>query len=90
MVIIVKLLLPLGLVALATSAVAADRTAIGQALPTGKMLTPLAAPGARFDLLVAHGGPLPSYIADGAAAIVVRPDRREMLVLASGFNLYNG
>ncbi|HLO19711.1 MAG TPA: bifunctional YncE family protein/alkaline phosphatase family protein [Sphingomicrobium sp.] len=35
-------------------------------------------------------GPHPSYVADGAAAIAVSPDKREMLVLTSGFNLFNG
>ena len=54
------------------------------------MLTPLAAPGARFEPLVAKAGPHPSYVADGAAAIAISPSRREMLVLTSGFNRYNG
>ena len=49
-----------------------------QALPTGQMLTPLAAPGATFEPLVAHTGPLPDTRADGAAAIAVSPDGREM------------
>ena len=35
-------------------------------------------------------GPHPSYVADGAAAIAVSPDKSEMLVLTSGFNLFNG
>jgi len=61
-----------------------------QLLPTGQAITPLAAPGARFTPLVAHVGPHPNYIADGAAAIAVSPDGREMLVLTSGFNRYNG
>ena len=62
----------------------------GQALPTGQRLTPLAAPAARFDPLVAHVGPDPAYVADGAAAIARSPDGRQMLVLTSGFNRYNG
>ena len=61
-----------------------------QLLPTGQAITPLAAPGARFTPLVARTGPHPSYVADGAAAIAVSPDKREMLVLTSGFNRYNG
>ena len=61
-----------------------------QLLPTGQAITPVAAPGARFTPLVAHTGPHPSYVADGAAAIAVSPDKREMLVLTSGFNRYNG
>ncbi|WP_218275280.1 hypothetical protein, partial [Pseudomonas sp. GP01-A4] len=62
----------------------------GTALPTGQALTPLAAPGAGFAPLVARTGPNPAYIADGAAAIAVSPNGREMLVLTSGFNRYNG
>jgi DNA-binding beta-propeller fold protein YncE len=61
-----------------------------QKLPTGQTLTPLAAPGARFQPLVTHIGPNPAYVADGAAAIAVSPDRGEMLVLTSGFNRYSG
>ena len=61
-----------------------------QLLPTGQAITPLAAPGARFAPLVVKTGPYPSYVADGAAAIAVSPDKREMLVLTSGFNRYNG
>jgi DNA-binding beta-propeller fold protein YncE len=61
-----------------------------QLLPTGQVLTPTAAPGARFTPLVAHVGPHPSYVADGAAAIAVSPDKREMLVLTSGYNHWNG
>lgn len=61
-----------------------------QPLPTGQVLTPLAAPGATFEPLVAHIGPNPDYQADGAAAIAVSPDGTEMLVLTSGFNRFNG
>ncbi len=63
-----------------------DRTA----LATGQYLTPLAAPGARYEALVTHAGPYPDYIADGAAAVAVSPDGAEMLVLTSGFNRYSG
>jgi DNA-binding beta-propeller fold protein YncE len=61
-----------------------------QLLPTGQTLTPTAAPGARFTPLTVHVGPHPSYVADGAAAIAVSPDKREMLVLTSGYNRFNG
>ena len=64
--------------------------AAAQDLPTGQRLTPLAAPGARFEPLVSRTGPNPAYIADGAAAIARSPDGREMLVLTSGYNRYNG
>ena len=61
-----------------------------QRLPTGQTLTPSAVPGSHFSPLVARVGPHPAYIADGAAAIAVSPDKREMLVLTSGYNRYNG
>ena len=61
-----------------------------QLLPTGQALTPTAAPGAHFTPLVTHSGPSPSYVADGAATIAVSPDKREMLVLTSGYNKFNG
>ncbi len=70
----------------AGAALAADAP---QPLPTGQMLTPLAAPGAQFDPLVTHIGPMPDYVADGAAAIAVSPRHDEMLVLTSGFNRVN-
>ena len=73
---------------LATAALPA--VAAAQDLPTGQRLTPLAAPGARFEPLVARTGPDPAYVADGAAAIARSPDGREMLVLTSGYNRVNG
>jgi DNA-binding beta-propeller fold protein YncE len=63
---------------------------VGQPLPTGQRLTPLAAPGARFDPLIARVGLNPRFVADGAAAIATSPNGREMLVMTSGFNRYNG
>ncbi len=83
-------LFAIGLGALATTAFGANRLETEQALPTGQMLTPLATPGARFEPLVTRVGPHPSYVADGAAAIAISPNRREMLVLTSGFNRFNG
>ncbi|MFL6735607.1 MAG: bifunctional YncE family protein/alkaline phosphatase family protein [Sphingomonas sp.] len=59
-------------------------------LPTGQSMTPTATPGAIFTPLTAGIGPHPSYVADGAAAIAVSPDKREMLVLTSGFIVYDG
>lgn len=59
-------------------------------LPTGQALTPTAAPAAIYMPLVTEVGPNPSYVADGASAIAVSPDKREMLVLTSGYNRYNG
>ena len=74
--------------AAANACFAAPRTK--QMLPTGQALTPTAAPAATYMPLVTEVGPNPSYIADGASAIAVSPDKREMLVLTSGYNRYNG
>ncbi|WP_426263674.1 bifunctional YncE family protein/alkaline phosphatase family protein [Sphingomonas sp. PWP1-2] len=79
-----------GLLAITASVAARDHSEPGVALPTGQRLTPLAAPGARFEPLTTRIAPHPEYVADGAAAIAVSPDGREMLVLTSGFNLFNG
>ncbi|MGN6279875.1 MAG: hypothetical protein ACTHM8_14285 [Sphingomonas sp.] len=67
-----------------------QQTPVGEPLPTGQRITPTAAPGARFEPLVAHVGPHPAYVADGAAAIATSPGGREMLVMTSGFNRFNG
>jgi DNA-binding beta-propeller fold protein YncE len=50
----------------------------------------MAAPSARFEALMVRVGPNPDFVADGAAAVAVSPDGREMLVLTSGFNRFNG
>ncbi len=84
-------LLEIGLApAILSLAAAAVAQPAKQLLPTGQAITPIAVPGAQFTPLVTHTGPYPSYVADGAAAIAVSPDKREMLVLTSGFNRYNG
>ena len=83
------ILLSFALSGLAMAAAAAPLRP-GEALPTGQTITPTAAPGARFEPLVARTGPNPSYVADGAAALAVSPDGREMLVLTSGYNRFNG
>ncbi len=82
----------IGLAASAALALAgpAALASAAQHLPTGQTLTPLAAPGAQFEPLTARAGPKPDFQADGAAAIAVSPDGREMLVLTSGFNRYIG
>lgn len=79
----------LGLAALSVGAILRAASP-PQLLPTGQALTPQGAPGARFTPLVATVGPNPAYVADGASAIAVSPDRRQMLILTSGFNRYNG
>ncbi|WP_254605187.1 YncE family protein [Sphingomonas bacterium] len=80
----------MAMAALPSGIAAAQQSQEPQLLPTGQALTPLAAPGARFEPLTTGIGPVPSYLADGAAAAATSPDGREMLVLTSGYNRVNG
>lgn len=75
-----------GLTGFAATARDTAPTPAAQHLPTGQMLTPTAAPGAHFEPLVTHIGPMPDTVADGAAAMSVSPDGHAMLILTSGFN----
>jgi DNA-binding beta-propeller fold protein YncE len=53
-------------------------------LPSGQLLTPLAAPGARLQYLELRHWP--QLIAGGAMTMAVSPDQRTLLVLTSGYN----
>ena len=66
---------------------AAQSPSPGQPLPTGQMITPKAAPGAIFQTLTTS--PKGGYVADGAAAIAMSPDSKTLLVLTSGYNVFN-
>ncbi len=59
-------------------------------LPTGKRITPLAAPGAHFELLNPGLKDFPQYVAGQAMSTVMSPDGSTLLVLTSGFNRING
>ncbi len=59
-------------------------------LPTGKRITPLAAPGAHFELLNPGLKDFPQYVAGQAMTTATSPDGRTLLVLTSGFNRING
>lgn len=67
---------------------ASARAAEAQFLPTGQALTPLAAPGAKYQPLRTGVGPNPETVADGAAATAMSPDGKTLLVLTSGYNRY--
>ncbi|MGN6592486.1 MAG: beta-propeller fold lactonase family protein [Terriglobales bacterium] len=60
-----------------------------QRLPTGQLLTPTAAPGARLQALNPHLADLPGFTADGAVTSLLSPDGRTLLVLTSGYNQEN-
>jgi DNA-binding beta-propeller fold protein YncE len=62
----------------------------GTLLPTGKRITPLAAPGSTLESLNPGLAAFPGYVAGQAISSVVSPDKKTMLVLTSGFNRVNG
>ncbi len=59
-------------------------------LPTGKRITPLAAPGAHFELLNPGLKEFPQYVAGQAMSTAISPDEKTLLILTSGFNRING
>jgi YVTN family beta-propeller protein len=59
-------------------------------LPTGKRVTPTAAPGAHFQALNPGLREFPDFVAGQAITTAVSPDKRTLLILTSGFNRING
>ena len=59
-------------------------------LPTGKRITPLATPGAHFELLNPGLKEFPQYVAGQAMSTAMSPDEKTLLILTSGFNRING
>ncbi len=61
-----------------------------QVLPnTGQLLTPLAPRLARFEMLNPGLADNPQYLAGQAVTTVTSPDRKTLLILTSGYNLFN-
>ncbi len=58
-------------------------------LPTGKRITPLAAPGAHLQLLNPGLNTFPRYVAGQAMSTAISPNGQTLLVLTSGFNRIN-
>jgi YVTN family beta-propeller protein len=59
-------------------------------LPTGKRITPTAAPGSRFQPLNPGLKAFPDFVAGQAISTAVSPDQKTLLILTSGFNRING
>jgi YVTN family beta-propeller protein len=59
-------------------------------LPTGKQVTPTAAPGAQFVTLDPGLPDFPSFVAGQAMSMAMSPDSRTLLILTSGYNINNG
>jgi endonuclease/exonuclease/phosphatase family metal-dependent hydrolase len=73
--------------ALLVAALASPTPALAaEALPTGQLLTPTAAPGAVLQALDPHLDLFPEHRAGQAAALALSPDGATLLVLTSGFN----
>jgi YVTN family beta-propeller protein len=60
-----------------------------QVLPTGMMITPLAAKGSSLQLLNPDVPDLPQFTADHPVSSAVSPDGKTLLVLTSGYNRNN-
>jgi YVTN family beta-propeller protein len=59
-------------------------------LPTGKQVTPTAAPGAQFMTLDPGLADFPGFVAGQAMSMAMSSDSRTLLILTSGYNLNNG
>jgi len=59
-------------------------------LPTGQFITPLAAPGARFQPLNPGLVDFPDYTVGQAMSEALSPDGKTLLILTSGYNRLNG
>ncbi|MBS1213087.1 MAG: uncharacterized protein H6R26_1704, partial [Proteobacteria bacterium] len=78
--------LGLGLSVSAASFAAVD----AQFLPTGKRITPEAAPNSQFKPLNPQLATRPDFLADHAVDSVLSPDGKTLLILTSGYNRNNG
>ncbi|MGA8026725.1 MAG: hypothetical protein WB992_06235 [Bryobacteraceae bacterium] len=59
-------------------------------LPTGKRITPTAAPGSRFEPLNPELPGYPDFVAGQAISTAVSPNKQTLLILTSGYNRING
>ena len=67
-----------------------DNQTNAQLIPnTGQLLTPTAPAGARFEPLNPGLANYPEYLAGQAVTTVVSPDAKTLLILTSGYNLWN-
>ena len=80
----------LGLTFAAPACFAKDDDDDAKALPTGQLLTPLAATGAKAMPLKPGLPAHPDFAVDHAISLALSPDRKTALVLTSGFNRLAG
>ncbi|MGI9071663.1 MAG: bifunctional YncE family protein/alkaline phosphatase family protein [Bryobacteraceae bacterium] len=67
-----------------------ESAALKALLPTGKRITPTAAPGSHFQMLNPGLKAFPNFVAGQAISTAVSPDQKTLLILTSGFNRING
>ena len=67
-----------------------ESTTLEARLPTGKRITPTAAPGSHFEMLNPGLKAFPDFVAGQAISTAVSPDQKTLLILTSGFNRING
>src|SRR5262252_3849283 len=60
-----------------------------EVVPTGKTVTPTAAPGSTFHRLNPGLAQFPTFVVGQAVTTAVSPNGKTMLILTSGFNLNN-
>jgi DNA-binding beta-propeller fold protein YncE len=72
-----------------TSSLAAFQLQTGEAVPTGKRITPTAAKGSTFQRLNPGLPGFPNFVVGQAVTTAVSPDAKTLLLLTSGFNLNN-
>lgn len=73
-----------------TSTPVNDSGSSAKMLPTGKRITPLAAPGATLQFLNPDLPDYPGYLAGQAISMARSPDATTLLVLTSGYNRVKG
>lgn len=61
----------------------------GEAVPTGKRITPTAAPGSTFQPLNPGLASFPTFVVGQAVSTAVSPDGKTLLILTSGYNRNN-
>jgi DNA-binding beta-propeller fold protein YncE len=72
-----------------TSGFAASKLQTGEAVPTGKTITPTAALGSTFQALNPGIALFPNFVVGQAVTTAVSPDAKTLLILTSGYNLNN-
>jgi DNA-binding beta-propeller fold protein YncE len=65
-----------------------DPAEAGQDLPTGRLITPNAAAGSHFQYLNPHNPLSPDLLINGAAAVQVSPNGKQLAILTSGYNTF--